>query len=118
MSWYNNGTVRAQGYYDASNLLFVFGTDVAAPLLFKANGTEGMRLSSGGGVSVGTATSAGANNLLVAGSTTAASFKTTNFTISQTGSTLYFYYGDTAIASLDSTGNFIALLNVTAYGTP
>ena len=67
MSWYNNGTVRAQGYYDASNLLFVFGTDVGAPLVFKTNGTEGMRLGSSGGVSIGTATSAGTGNLLVNG---------------------------------------------------
>jgi hypothetical protein len=74
MSWYNNGSLRAQGYYDASNLLFVFGTDVAAPLVFKANGTEVMRLSSGGGVSIGTATGAGANNLLVNGTVTGSSF--------------------------------------------
>jgi hypothetical protein len=73
MSWYNNGALRAQGYYDATNLLFVFGTDVAAPLIFKANGTEGMRLSSGGGVSIGTATGAGAGNLLVNGEITASS---------------------------------------------
>ena len=121
LSWYNNGTNRAQAYYDATNLLFVFGTDVAAPLLFKANGTEGMRLSSGGGVSIGTSTGAGTGNLLVSGNTTAASFITngaTAFTITQSGTKLIFKYGATTIASLDSSGNFIALANVTAYGTP
>jgi len=41
-----------------------------------------------------------------------------NFRIQEFGSKLVFYYGATAIASLDSSGNFIALANVTAYGTP
>jgi hypothetical protein len=31
---------------------------------------------------------------------------------------LYFKYGATNIASLDSSGNFTSLANVTAYGTP
>ena len=141
MSWYNNGTVRAQGYYDASNIIFVFGTDVAAPLIFKANGTEGMRLASGGGVSIGTATGAGANNLLVAGTATATSFSgagtgltgtaasltagasqnITNsggWSVTPSGTKLYFNYSGTDVASLDSSGNFIVLANVTAYGTP
>jgi hypothetical protein len=29
-----------------------------------------------------------------------------------------FKYGATTIASMDSSGNFIALANATAYGTP
>lgn len=41
-----------------------------------------------------------------------------NFTIVQSGSKLYFRNGATDIASLDTSGNFIALGNVTAYGTP
>ena len=41
-----------------------------------------------------------------------------NFTISNTGTKLYFKYNGTNVASLDSSGNFIALANVTAYGTP
>lgn len=43
---------------------------------------------------------------------------TTNFTIVQSGSTLYFKYNGTNIASLDSSGNFTSLADVTAYGTP
>jgi hypothetical protein len=83
-----------------------------------------MRIAASGGVSVGTATDAGASNLLVSGtitstgSTTAASFKTTNFTITESGGKLYFYNGATAIASLDSSGNFTALGNTVAGGTP
>jgi len=44
--------------------------------------------------------------------------QTTNFSIKEVSGKLYFYYGTTQIASMDSSGNFIALANVTAYGTP
>lgn len=46
------------------------------------------------------------------------SLVTTNFSCSEVGGKLVFYYGATAIASLDSSGNFVSLNNVTAYGTP
>jgi len=49
---------------------------------------------------------------------TVAKLQTTNFNIQEAGGKLYFYYGATAIASMDSSGNFISLANVTAYGTP
>lgn len=48
----------------------------------------------------------------------AGSLVTTNFSIVESGGILYFKYGATNIASLDSTGNLTTLLNVTAYGTP
>jgi len=51
-------------------------------------------------------------------STNAANLITLNFKIQESGGVLYFYYGATKIASLDSSGNFISLANVTAYGTP
>jgi hypothetical protein len=38
--------------------------------------------------------------------------------VTPTGTKLYFNYNGTNLASLDSSGNFIALNNVTAYGTP
>jgi hypothetical protein len=43
---------------------------------------------------------------------------TEDFSIAQTGGKLIFYYGATAIASMDSSGNFISLADVTAFGTP
>jgi len=43
---------------------------------------------------------------------------TASFSIKESGGKLYFYYGSTAIASMDSSGNIIALGNVTASGTP
>jgi hypothetical protein len=40
------------------------------------------------------------------------------WSVTPTGTKLYFNYNGTNVASLDSSGNFIALNNVTAYGTP
>ena len=112
-SLYNNGTEKGQLYWDQTNTIMVFGTDVSAPLVLKTNGTEGLRLSSGGGVSIGTSTGAGTGNLLVSGA-----YKTTNFSIKEESGVLNFYNGTTKIMSLDSSGNLTTLANVTAYGTP
>jgi hypothetical protein len=62
----------------------------------------------------GTVTSSG--NITLSGSVT--SLTTTNFTVQESGGKLIFKYGGTTIASMDSSGNMIALANVTAYGTP
>ena len=40
------------------------------------------------------------------------------WSVTPSGTKLYFNYNGTNVASLDSSGNFIALNNVTAYGTP
>jgi hypothetical protein len=48
----------------------------------------------------------------------AGSVVTTNFSVVESGGKLYFKYGATNIASMDSSGNFIALADVTALGTP
>jgi hypothetical protein len=40
------------------------------------------------------------------------------WSVTPTGTKLYFNYNGTNLASLDSSGNFVALNNVTAYGTP
>lgn len=50
--------------------------------------------------------------------TNASNLTTANFSVVESGGKLVFKYGATAIASLDSSGNLIALANVTAYGTP
>jgi len=57
-----------------------------------------------------------ATSATTAGSAT--SLSTTDFFVSESGGKLYFYYSGTPIASLDSSGNFTSLANVTAYGTP
>lgn len=48
----------------------------------------------------------------------AQSVTTTNFTIVESGGKLLIKYGATTIASIDSSGNFVTVDNVTAYGTP
>ena len=41
-----------------------------------------------------------------------------SYSIIESGGNLVFKYGATTIASLDSSGNLIAVGNITAYGTP
>ena len=70
---------------------------------------------------VGTNITGTAAGLTAGNATTAAAattVATTNFSVVESGGKLYFKYGATNIASMDSSGNFIALANVTAYGTP
>ena len=43
---------------------------------------------------------------------------TTNFSIVESGGKLYFKYGATNIASMDSSGNITSAADITAYGTP
>lgn len=42
---------------------------------------------------------------------------TGGWAVTPSGTTLYFSYNGTNVAKLDSSGNFTALANVTAYGT-
>ena len=49
--------------------------------------------------------------------TNAANLVTSNFSIVESGGVLYFKYGSTNIAKLESNGAFTALNNVTAYGS-
>lgn len=73
---------------------------------------------------VGKATTDTLTNKTISGSSNtitnvaASSVATTNFSIVESGGKLYFKYGATNIASIDSSGNFIVLANSTAYGTP
>jgi len=50
--------------------------------------------------------------------TAASTLVTTGFSIVESGGKLYFKYGATNIASMDSSGNLTTLANITAYGTP
>jgi hypothetical protein len=69
--------------------------------------TNGLSLS-------GTVTSAG--NITLGGAVT--TLTTNNFTIEEAGGKLIFRFGATVIASMDSSGNIVALANVTAFDTP
>jgi len=85
-------------------------------------GSSGQVLASGGSSAVPVWTSQSALSVgsatTATTATSAASLATTNFSIVESGGKLYFKYGATNIASLDSSGNLIVLANVTAYGTP
>ena len=67
------------------------------------------------GLSIGGNAATATNATTAAAATTLA---TANFSIVESGGKLLFRYGATDIASMDSTGNFTSLLNITAYGTP
>jgi hypothetical protein len=70
---------------------------------------------------VGTNITGTAAGLTAGNATTAAAattLATTNFSIVESGGKLYFKYGATDIASMDSSGNLIMLANITAFGTP
>ena len=85
---------------------------------FIANGTSGQVLKSNGAsvptwvdqstLAAGTATTA----------TNATNLATSNFTITESGGKLLIKYGATTLISIDSSGNFTTIANVTAYGTP
>lgn len=95
------------------------GTGVATALAVNV-GSAGAPVVNGGALGTpasGTMTNvSGTAASLTAGA--AQQLTTTNFSVFQSGSKLYFRYGGTNIASLDSSGNFIVLANLTAYSTP
>jgi hypothetical protein len=49
---------------------------------------------------------------------TVAKLATTNFSVEESGGKLLFKYGATTIASMDSSGNIVALANITAFDAP
>jgi hypothetical protein len=108
-----NGKQAAGSYVTVGGALGTPSSGVATNLTGTASG-----LSIGGNAA--TATNA-TNATYAAGATnaiSAANLVTTNFSIVESAGKLYFRYGATDIASLDSSGNFKVLANVTAYGTP
>lgn len=75
---------------------------------------------------LGTMASQNANNVDITGGTITGNYglnaggvyNSGGWSVTPTGTKLYFSYNGTNVGSLDSSGNFIALGNVTASGTP
>ena len=59
-----------------------------------------------------------ANATNATNSTNATNLVTSSFSIKEAAGKLVFYFGTTAIASLDSSGNFIVLNNISGFTTP
>jgi hypothetical protein len=121
----NSGTGVASGTtFNGSTARTISYNSVGAPSTAGANatGTWGINISGNAATATNAteaayATTAGyaprsgsANALIVEGNAT-------NFSIMQSGSTLYFKYGNTIIATLSGAGAFTAVDNVTGYGS-
>jgi hypothetical protein len=78
-----------------------------------ASGTWGINITGNAATATNAANAANATN-----ATNATQLVMTDFSIKEVSGKIYFYYGATQIASIDSSGNFISRANITAYGTP
>ena len=96
-----------------TNLGLAIGTDVPSPTGTGASGTWSISINGNAATATSATSATSATN-----ATNAANLVTTNFSIVESGGKLYFKYGSTSIASLDASGNFTSLADVTAYGTP
>ena len=93
-----------------------------------ASGTWGINISGNAATATSATTAASATTATSATSAGTANYATTagaaeqlttsNFTVVQSGSKLFFRYNGVDVASLDSSGNFNALANVGAYTAP
>ena len=125
---YGNGTGGFSNVTIGSGISFAAGTLSATgsggtvTSIDVSGGTTGLTTSGGPVTGSGTITLAGtlaaANGGTGNTNGTVAKLATTNFSVEESGGKLIFKYGGTTIASMDSSGNFTSLANVTAYGTP
>lgn len=86
--------------------------------ILRGNGTSALSVASDTDITAAIGTAAVTNATNAVNATNATKVLTTNFTIEESGGKLIFKYGASTIGSLSSTGNFIVIGNVTAYGTP
>ena len=105
----NGGTGATDAATARSNLSVpsTTGSGASGTWSISINGNAATATSATSATSATTATNA----------TNAANLVTSNFSIVESGGVLYFKYGSTNIAKLESNGAFTALNNVTAYGS-
>jgi hypothetical protein len=90
------------------------GTGIATLTgLAYGNGTSSFTAATGSQIASAIGTTAVTNS-----TNTTQITNTGGWNVTPSGTKLNFSYNGTTVASLDSSGNFIALANVTAYGTP
>ena len=104
-----NGGTGVTSSTGTGNVVLSNSPTLVTPALGTPSALVGTNITgTAAGLTAGNATTAAAATTLV----------TTGFSIVESGGKLYFKYGATNIASMDSSGNFTALTDITAYGTP
>jgi hypothetical protein len=118
------GTVSASGSIIGVGIATTGTVSATGNITAGANVLVGGTVSAGGNITapffIGAASglTGFAANVTVSNATNSSNLVTGGFSVSETGGKLCFRYNGTPIATLDSTGNFISLANVTAFGTP
>ena len=115
----DGGTGASSASNARTNLGLTIGADVPSPTGTGASGTWAINITGNAATATSATSAATATSATSATSATnATNLVTAAFSVVESGGKLYFKYGATNIASLDSSGNFTSLANVTAYGTP
>jgi hypothetical protein len=76
------------------------------------NGTSNMTAATGSQIAAAIGTTAVTN-----ATNASAITNVSGWSVTPSGTTLYFNYNGTNVAKLDSSGNFTTIANITAYGT-
>jgi len=118
-----NGTTIGGSTAAAGTFTTLGGTTITASTQFTGPGTgltgTAAGLSIGGNAATATLATSATSATTATTATSATSITNSGgWSVTPTGTKLYFNYNGTNVGSLDSSGNFIVTGNITAYGTP